>query len=241
MEIYTDFWRPAFTWTTQADEHAPVKTQLSSLSVALAAGSNVDLKPPPTALLFTETPMATAQSTPHTSLCSAPLSDPHAHIELWSKIKTNTLFSAEWSPLNIGVRWKGVETSQGNVFSTGDELDSHVGMCVEVCVDSKPCSMHSKCVCMLPLWIHACVPEFVEVWAGSCCYCGCLWNLFLKHSLAPNIKQESAMCVGVQRYKEHKECHRLTPGRQIFFSSSKAPSKRCHNSIKSACNLKYYW
>lgn len=89
---------------------------------------------------------------------------------------------------------------------------------------------------------RACASEFVDVRAGSCRCCRCLWNLFFKHSSAPNIKQESKTRVGVQRYKEHKECHRLKLGRQIFFSASKAQAKRCHESMwLEACNLKYYW
>lgn len=105
MEMHTHYrlmsthrWKRTLK-TTQA--------QLSSLSVAPAAGSNVDLKPPPTALLFTETPMATAQSMPHTSLCSAPLSDPRAHTELWSKIK-QTLCSLQSEARSIS-EWDGKE------------------------------------------------------------------------------------------------------------------------------------
>lgn len=60
-------------------------------------------------------------------------SDPVPTQELWSKIKKpNTLFSAEWSLLDIEERAKGVEASQGNVcfFSAGD-----------VCVCPRPKTM----------------------------------------------------------------------------------------------------
>lgn len=97
---------------------------------ALPAGL-ADLKPPPTALLFSETPLAAAQSSTHASLCSAPLSDPVPTQELWSKIK-QTLCSLQSEARSIsrryvwwgrGVVGGGVETSRGRVHlvSTGDK------------------------------------------------------------------------------------------------------------------------
>lgn len=73
--------------TGNTDELASVKMNIKKTQNTLhshinhpalvsAAGSNADPKPPPTAPLFTETPMTMAQNTPRTSLCSAPLSDP---------------------------------------------------------------------------------------------------------------------------------------------------------------------
>lgn len=170
-------------------------------AVALADESTADLKPPPTAPLFAKTPMAAAQSTPRTSLCSAPLSDPMPTQELWSKIKqTNTLFSAGWSPLDIRKEWKPPRE-----MCVSFQLEtSWTGVCSWVCVrDLKPCSMQREYV--FACWWATVYSVSISVYVSILCiplYVSmqcmqftlfCMWPLCLRGCMHVRLNSSSGL------------------------------------------------
>lgn len=126
--------------------------------------------------------MTTVQSTPHTSLCSAPLSDPEPTQELWSKIK-QTLCSLQSEARSISKReerekGKRVETSQGNVCCWTRVGQTCGGLlCVCECVSetwSCAASIVNMCVHTDVAGESICRELCTYVFAA--CVCVCVWK-----------------------------------------------------------------
>lgn len=174
---------------TKTKTHTP---RLIQAAAAPVGESTVNLKPPLTAPLFTKPAMNAVQSTPHTSLRSAPLSDPKPTQEPRSKVK-QTLCSLPSEACSISKRGSEREKS-GNLQGicvrlcswkrVGQTCVGQAGMCLWVCVrDLKLCSIHSIYVFVYWCsgWIYMlageqrnerlCVCSSVYVWRHLYMYC----------------------------------------------------------------------